>query len=392
MTSPTVAIDYTAGLWQGAGIGRYTRELVRALVRDSDDLQLKLFYAAGGLNRRQPFLRELQELTAGNSRVRLYPLPLSPRLLTIIWQRLRLPLRVEQLIGALDVLHGPDFVLAPTRARRIVTIHDLTFLRAPEAAHPRLRRYLSSAVPRAVRQADRVLADSQSTVQDVITTFGLAADRVQLLYPGVDPRFRRLPQAELGAVRQRLGLGERFVLAVGTLEPRKNLVRLIHAVEQIAAAEERSLELVLAGREGWMAEGILRAIAASPLGTRIKRLDFVGDDDLPALYNLATVLAYPSSYEGFGFPALEALACGTAVVASHASSLPEVVGDAGILIDPDDSASLAAGLRAALARPDAWRERGPRQAARFSWERAGAQLAEHYRDLAGRPAREGNDA
>jgi len=206
-----IGIDYTAGIWQGAGIGRYTRELVRAAAQSGPELSFQLFYAATGLDQQGPFVHYAQQLAATYHNIRLRPLPITPRLLTILWQRVRLPLRIEWLIGPLDVVHAPDFVLPPTRARTLLTIHDLTFLVEPGCAEPKLRRYLSTAVPRSLQRADLIVVDSKATASDLGRLYGIPNRRIRLLYPAVDTRFRPIPTAEAQAVRQRLGLPEHFL-------------------------------------------------------------------------------------------------------------------------------------------------------------------------------------
>ncbi|MEI7771630.1 MAG: glycosyltransferase family 1 protein [Chloroflexales bacterium] len=379
-----IGVDYTAAAWQGAGIGRYTRELIAATVGRDRALRYVLFYAAGGLPPDGPYLRELAELCAANPNVRARPIPLSPRLLTILWQRLRLPLPVERLIGPIDILHAPDFVLPPTRARALLTVHDLTFMVYPETADAGLRRYLMAAVPRSLRRADLVLVDSLATRADLHRLLGVAQDRVRLLYPGVSPRFRPLPAADTEPLRALLGLPELFLLFVGTLEPRKNLVRLIAAFDRLVAdGAHPGLSLVIAGRRGWLYEEIFAAVARLGLAERVRFLNFVDDAQLPGVYNLARAFVYPSLYEGFGLPALEAMACGTPVVTSAVSSLPEVAGDAAVLVDPLDPEAIAGGIARALADPARLRAAGPAQARRFSWDAAAAGLIDTYRALAG---------
>lgn len=381
-----IAVDYTAAAWQGAGIGRYTRELIRATVPLDRSLRYTLFYAAGGLPAGLPYVGDLRALCAAHPHVRARPLPISPRLLTILWQRLRLPLPVEALVGPIDLLHAPDFVLPPTRARTIMTVHDLTFLVHPETAEPRLRRYLSAAVPRSLRRADLVLVDSLATRDDLRRLLGLDPSRAELLYPGVDPRFRPLPPAETAPVRAQLGLPGRFLLFVGTIEPRKNLARLIEAFARLAddpGGAYADLHLVVAGRRGWLYDEIFATVGRLGLRARVHFPDFVADDQLPALYNLAEAFVYPSLYEGFGFPALEALACGTPVVTTQVSSLPEVVGAAAVLADPHDSAAIAAGIARALADAPRLRAAGPPQAQRFRWGDAGQALLNSYRRVLG---------
>lgn len=369
-----VGVDYTAAAWQGAGIGRYTRELVRAAVALGDSVRYRLFYAARGMPPDSPYLADLRRLCAEFPHVQARPIGLSPRLLTILWQRLRLPLPVELFTGPIDLLHAPDFVLPPTRARTLLTVHDLTFLVRPECFEAPLQRYLARTVPRSLRRADLVLVDSQATADDLARLLGVAPARIALVYPGVAPQFRPLPAAVTAPVRERLGLPAEFLLFVGTLEPRKNLVRLLEAFSTLPPP----LQLVIAGRKGWLYHEIFATVERLGVQSRVRLLDFVADADLPALYNLAQAFVYPSLYEGFGLPVLEALACGTPVVTTAVASLPEVAGTAAVLTDPLDSAAIAAAIRQALAAAEGLQQLGPLQAARFTWEQSARALLACY--------------
>jgi glycosyltransferase involved in cell wall biosynthesis len=380
-----IGVDYTAAVWQGAGIGRYTRELIRAVAPLDRSRRFVLFYAAGGLPPNHPYLGTLRDLCAAHTNLIARPIPLSPRLQTILWQRLRLPLPVEWFTGPLDLVHAPDFVLPPTRARTLLTVHDLTFLARPECAEAGLRRYLSRAVPRAIRRADLVLVDSQATADDVERFLRVGSERIRLVYPGVDPRFRPLPAAACEPLRGQLGLPAEFLLFVGTLEPRKNLPRLIEAFARLLARNEpetAQLALVLAGRKGWLYDEIFASVARSGLQSRVHFLDFVEDAHLPALYNLARAFVYPSLYEGFGLPVLEALACGVPTLSAAVSSLPEVAGDAAILVDPLDVDAIAAGIAATLAQAPQLRRAGPLRSGQFGWEAAATGLSACYAELA----------
>jgi len=376
-----IGIDYTAAAWQGAGIGRYTRELIRAIVAQGDTHRYSLFYAAGGLSSDSAYIADLRQICNTHANVRRVPIPLSPRRLTQFWQRLRVPLPIELFTGRLDLLHAPDFVLPPTRAHTLVTIHDLSFLVHPECADPSMVRYLTDAVPRGLRRANVILADSQATRNDLARLLAIDPARVELVYPGVEPRFCPLPAATTEPVRRRLSLPDHFVLFVSTLEPRKNLVRLLEAFAQIVQTDNSNLHLVIAGRRGWLYEDIFAAIDRLQLHARVQLLDYVHDKDLPALYNLAAAFAYPSIYEGFGIPPLEALACGTPTVVADNSSLPEVVADAAVLVSAEDVGSIASGI-ARVVSDAALRARlravGPAQARKFTWEQAAQRVLACY--------------
>ncbi len=313
-------------------------------------------------------------------------LPLSHRWTTLLWQRLRLPLPVELVTGRLDLFHSPDFVLPPVRwCGRLLTVHDLSFLRYPDLAAPGLAWYLRTAVRRSVARADHIFADSKATRDDLLELWEVPATRVSVVYPGVGRSFARVTaRADLEEVRCRYGLPSCFLLSVGTLEPRKNYPLLLAGY---ARARSSGLDrpLVVGGAEGWGYDAIYRTVERLGLEDAVQFLGFVPEADLPALYSLADAFLYPSLYEGFGLPPLEAMACGTPVVASDAPSLPEVLGPAAQLLSPLDADAWAAalkqvvedrGLRAEMVR------RGRARAAEFRWEDAADQVLEAYRGVA----------
>ena len=374
-----VGIDYTAAARQRAGIGRYTRELITALLALESAHQYVIFAATGGLDTGSWKL-ETERLRASSiqypvSSIQFRTLPLSDDWLARLWHRLRLPIPVETITGSLDLFYSPDFVLPPTRrnTRTLLTIHDLSFLHYPDHFVSQLVHYLSQVVPCSVARADRVLTDSQATRADLIAHFGTPPEKVEVLYSGVHPRFcPQLEASETERIRARYGLGERpYILSVSTLQPRKNYVRLIRSFANLKAGTQ----LVIAGGRGWLYQDILAE--AEGHGDRVRILGFVDDADLPALYRNAALFVFPSLYEGFGLPVLEAMACGIPVVCSNASSLPEIAGDAALLVDPLDTDGLAETMARALEDADLRREmiaRGLAQAARFTWEQAARQL------------------
>ncbi|NDJ52494.1 MAG: glycosyltransferase family 4 protein, partial [Chloroflexi bacterium] len=259
----------------------------------------------------------------------------------------------------------------------------LSFIQAPESAAPSLRRFLNNVVPRSIARAHHVLADSEATRQDVIAEYGTAPTKISVLYSGVDPRFSPITDPDhLSALRQRYQIGEaRFVLAVGTVQPRKNYARLAEAV---AAQADPDVKLVIAGGKGWLEDDLYRRIDALKLGQRVQFLGFVPDEDLPSLYSAAEILAFPSLYEGFGLPILEAMACGTPVLTANVSSMPEVAGDAALLVDPTSVDALADALTQLLDRETLRTtliERGFAQAKRFTWAKAARQLRQTYATL-----------
>jgi glycosyltransferase involved in cell wall biosynthesis len=378
-----VAIDYTAAVNQSAGIGRFVRSLVGALAELDQENPYILLYTspqpADGVDPRFPAGRNFQRRQ----------IPLSQRVMDIVWHRLKLPLPVTVLTGPVDVYHSPDFVLPPVRhAVSLLTVHDLAFLLHPECAEANLREYLEVAVPRSVRRADFVVADSENTRNDVICLLGAAPERVEVVPGAVDPAFQPVDDPErLRALRARLGIDDTpFILSLGVIEPRKNQRLLFEAYRLLRERRKLPHRLVVVGRQGWLWEDIVAEAERSPFRDDIHFVGFVAEEDLPAMYSAADLFVFPSLYEGFGLPPLEAMACGTPVVASKSSSLPEVVGDAGLLVDPHDPDALAAAMELALLdeplRADL-RRRGLERAATFTWQIAAERLLAVYQKLAG---------
>lgn len=383
-----IGIDYTSAVRQGAGIGRYTRELVRALLALDGGHRYRVFAATGGLPE-QRWDDERASLRAlGRESLDIRGVPVTDDWLARIWHRLRLPIPVELVVGRMDLFYSPDFTLPPTRrgTRTLLTVHDLSFIHHPEAFVPRLRGYLERVVPRSIQRADVVLADSEHTRSDLMALFNVPPAKVKVITPGVDPNFR--PQAAAArarrtanplpaSVRKRYDIAEApYALSVGTLQPRKNYVRLIRAFAEMRETVGHDIHLLIGGGHGWLFEPILKEAGKHEW---VNLLGFVEEEDLPALYRGAALFAFPSLYEGFGLPVLEAMASGVPVVCSDTSSLPEVAGDAALLIDPLDVDGLSSamlrvweddGLRAAMIK------RGLTQAARFTWQASARQLLE----------------
>ncbi|MBC7251223.1 MAG: glycosyltransferase family 4 protein [Anaerolineae bacterium] len=270
-----------------------------------------------------------------------------------------------------DVLFVPAHVLPLVHPKRtVVTVHDLGYRYYPTAHRPLDRFYLDLSTRYHARVATHILADSQATRGDLIREYGADPERITVVYPGVDESLRRMDEAVIATARAKYGIPGEYVLYIGTLHPRKNLVRL---VEAFAALKSETVSLVIAGQKGWLYDSIFARVREVGLAERVLFTGYVADADLPALLSGARVFAFPSLYEGFGFPVLEAMACGVPVVCSHASSLPEVAGDAALLVDPLDTAAWAAALERALVdeelRADLVR-RGYVQVRRFSWRNA----------------------
>ena|SRR5215471_7968067 len=305
----------------------------------------------------------------------------SFRLNKTVWMQTVLPLQLSR--AGIDVCHFTNNVASWwTPCPSIVTIHDMTLWLFPNY-HPH-RRLLAMRpfLPIGARHAKAIITVSNSAKRDVVRMLNVAEEKVHVVYEAPAPHFRPVPdRLQLEAVRKRYALPETFVLSVGTIEPRKNLDRLIDAVQQL-----RPCVLVVVGNRGWRASGVLRRIERLGLDGAVRLLGSVPAADLVCLYNLATVVAFPSFYEGFGLPVVEAMACGTPVVTSPKGSLVEIAGTAAELVDPTDVESIAAGLRRVLADPDRQAElraAGLTRAAQFSWPEAAAQTRAVYTRVLG---------
>jgi glycosyltransferase involved in cell wall biosynthesis len=292
-----------------------------------------------------------------------------------------LALSREMIAHPPDLLFVPSHVLPLAHPRRsVATVHDLGFHYYPEAHTLSQNLYLRWSTRHNARAASRVLADSEATRRDLATFYRVPPEKVEVVYPGRDESLAPVTEpAILAAIRARYGLQARYLLYVGTLHPRKNLVRLVQAFarllgqrETLAASQADGLQLVLAGKRGWLYDEIEAEVRRLALGDRVVFTGYVPEADLPALLSGALAFVYPSLHEGFGLPLVEAMACAVPVVCSQTSSLPEVAGDAALLVDPLDVEGLAAalarvvsdaGLRQALVA------RGRQRAMRFSWAR-----------------------
>jgi glycosyltransferase involved in cell wall biosynthesis len=372
-----ITIDYTPAHEQTGGIGRYVRDLISALAHEDPITSYRLFVA--GARR-----KHLPPAPAANFEWR--SVPLSPRWLARIWHRACIPIPVETFAGASRLYHATDFVLPPVKkqTRTLLTVHDLSFIRVPETAEPRLKAYLDVVVPRSVARANHILADSQATKADLIDLYQTNPDKVTVLLSGVDTRFQPADQIAQKTTREKYNLGGwPFIFSVGTVQPRKNYGRLIQALAQLRASKI-DLHLVIAGGRGWLEDPIYEAVRASRMQDYVHFIGFADERDLSALYSAAECFVFPSLYEGFGLPILEAMACGTPVVTSNVSSLPEAAGDAALMIDPYDVEAITHAIQKLLFDKETRQQtisKGFDHIQGFTWERSARQLMAIYRNM-----------
>lgn len=377
---PRIGIDVTASVTQGGGIGRYTRELVRALVEVGGEHTYHLFHA------KPPKRLPVADPLPKGDNVVCHGAPLTDRWLYRLWYRLRLPLPVQLLTGKLDLFHSPDFVLPPVGGNipTLLTVHDLSFVHYPKAFTPALTNYLYTVVPWSIGRATHIVADSRATKEDLIKFWKVDPVRITVIYSGVGSDFRPVTAGkQIAQVREKYDLGQTpYLLSVGTLQPRKNYQMLIRAFAPVAARYPHSL--VIAGGKGWLFDQILAEATRLGIEDRVRFVGFVDDADLAALYSEATLFVFPSLYEGFGLPLLEAMACGVPVLSANASSLPEVAGEAALLLPPHGTEEWTGSMIVLLDDPSRRTQmvaNGFRQARQFTWHKAAKQLLSLYEQL-----------
>lgn len=375
---------HTGSNYRGAGVSNYCRNLLTALAAEAGGHQLMAF-----VNDRDfscPQGRPGVEL-------RYTRWPAAAPFPRIVWEQTALPAALWT--DQADLVHGLVNTLPlVTKAPGVVTVHDLSFVRLPERFPLHKRLYLSNLCRASVNRAKRVIAVSKQTASDIRTEFGVDSRRVEVVYNGVGGQFRPLPAAEVDGFRERMRLPARFLLYVGTLEPRKNLPHLLRsfAAWRADSATGRDVGLVLAGARGWHYQEIFRLVSelgltsdesGTPSGQEpvVYFPGFLPEQELCLWYNAASGFVYPSLFEGFGLPVLEAMASGTPVICSDAPSLQEVAGDAALIVPAQDQAALQDAFERLFSEhgvADSLRERGPRQAEQFSWERAAAETIDVY--------------
>lgn len=367
-----IGIDARLVHYQQAGIGQYILRLTDALAALDNENEYYLFQSRKDRTR-------LAHAANVNRRV----------LWTPSHHRFeRVAMSVELFPHALDVFHSPDFIPPrKTRAPNVITVHDLAFLLYPRFLTPDAARYYGQIDPSS-RSAAHIIAVSQSTKRDVTRLLGVADDKVSVIYEAASTSARRIDKAEaIQRVQEKYRIEGDFILFVSTIEPRKNLPTLLAAYSKLRAQYKSTAPLVVAGHKGWLTDEVDQAIEKYKLGDKVCFLGGVPNAELVYLYNAARVFALPSFYEGFGLPPLEAMACGTPVIVSNVSSLPEVVGDAGLLLDPNDIEGWTVELHRVLTDEKLHAEmsaKGLKRAANFSWERAARETLNVYRKVAGK--------
>jgi glycosyltransferase involved in cell wall biosynthesis len=367
-----IYIDISAAVHGRAGLGRYAESLAQALVQEHPE-RFAFFY---NRDRETSPLVGLESMPTRTVRAGYKPWRMA------VWLGQLLGLGFERLVPEAELYHATEHLLLPLRrVPTVLTVHDLIYHLFPEYHKPLNYWFLNGAMPLFAQRTRAIIAVSESTKQDLIRCYGIPQDKIAVVHEAAAPHFRPASPEAIAAVRARYGLPEGFILTVGTIEPRKNLSRLLDALQRLRQQKGDDARLVVVGSKGWLYEGFFRRLEELQLGDAVLLPGYIPDADLPAIYSAARVFVLPSLYEGFGLSVLEAMACGTAVVCSRTSSLPEVGGDAAHYFDPTDVEEMAEAIGAVWhdeTLQGAMSRRGLAQVARFSWARAAEETMAVY--------------
>ena len=363
------------------GVGHYTLELARALALISPEDEFELVSPA-------PFGPDAQGEIDRANLPNLRTVNLKASSIRGHWWSMGLPLYARK--AGFDVFHGTNFdVPFWKKGRSVVTIHDLSALLHPDKHRARMVRRARLRLPLVVRVADKIITPTDSVKREVCQRLSVKAGKVTAIPLAARAAFRPIPFGQTVTIRKQLGVEDDFLLFVGTLEPRKNLVTLLKAFEQILAEGSFRPQLVIGGGEGWLMDESLAFMKKAAIADRLCLTGYLEDDELCALYSSCKAFIYPSVYEGFGLPPLEAMACGAPVIAGRVSALQETLGSAAQLVEPMDVEALAKAIAGLLGDNNRRKElgsEGQHQAAEFSWERTARLTLDVYRNLLKIPA------
>lgn len=384
MRGCAVTLDAGPAVHQRAGLSRYAQQLAFHLFANhKSDVDLTLFYNAHSDHTLPTTLLPIPTETISLGQYRWRLSVLAGQILRAAAYESRLP--------AGQLYHATEHLLPYLRRPTVLTVHDLIFERYPEHHKRTNRLFLTVGMRLFVRHATAIIAVSHQTKQDLIDLYHTPPEKIHVIYQGIDPSFAPASTAEIERIRESYppraadGTPRPYLLMLGTLEPRKNHLTAMKALRRLKQSGLPHA-LVIAGGEGWLFEPIRQQVAALGLQEDVHFTGYIPAEDLPPLYGGATCVLQPSLYEGFGFPVLEAMACGAPVISSNVSSLPEAAGDAALMVDPLDDEALAAAVERVIGEAglaEAMRAKGAAQAAHFRWERCAAETVEVYRAVVG---------
>lgn len=355
------------------GVGRYTSNLCRVISEGKDGNDY-YFYLPG---RSSSYGNDLNGLQPGKRRMFL-----QNNTLRILWEQILLPIKIKN--DRLDLFHYTDHAMALIQRMHpiVITVHDIAYIRFPDLLNKSRQIYKKYILNLSVEKADVIIADSHSTKRDIVEFFNVNEKKIKVVHLGVESRFRPISNVE--DYRTKNNLPSKLILNIGTLEPRKNVVTLIKAFKKLHERGCRDYVLAIAGEKGWLYKTIFEEIRSSGVEQSIRLLGVVRDEDLPLLYNCADLFVYPSLYEGFGLPPLEAMACGIPVITSNTSSLPEVIGNAGIMVDPCDINSLCEAIYNVLEDKELRHRMGRnglKRSKMFTWEKTVREVLGIYNEI-----------
>ncbi len=361
-----IGIDISQIIY-GTGVSSYTKSLVRALLALDGENQYCIF---GGSLRRKGELEKVVQKLGEQSNVNSWLVPSSPMIADFLWNRLH-KIPIEVFTGRLDIFHSSDWSQPPSKAVKVTTIHDLVPLLFPESSHPKIVAVHKRRLKWVSREVARIIAVSQATKKDIVTHLGIPSERISVIYEAPDAIFKKADEKQIQKIREKYKIPQEYLLAVGA-DPRKNINRIAQAVDLVSGAPT----LVVVGR---------RWDNSQKVSNRVIWLDYIIGEELAALYSGAMALVYASLYEGFGLPILAAMKCGCPVVTSNISSMPEVAGDAAVLVNPESIDDIARGLDKVISDKntrDILIKKGFARAEEFSWEKTAKETLAVYREAA----------
>lgn len=353
----------------GTGVSFYTKNLVENLLKIDKENEYRLFFSS--LRQTIP-----SDFKIKNKKAKIIKLPFPPTILEPLWNQCHWP-SIERLTGKLDVFHSSDWIQPPCSCAKVTTIHDFGFLKFPQTAHPKIKKVMERRLAWVKKEVDKVIAVSQATKKDALEILGLPEEKIKVVYEANPEDLKIIKdKKKIKEVWRKFKINSPYVLSVSTLEPRKNLKRLVQAFGMLA---DKNLSLVVVGKQGWGDLGLTNFKSSKVIFT-----GYVTQAEKAALYSGALCLAFPSLYEGFGLPVLEAMGCGCPVLTSNVSSLPEVAGRAGLLVDPLDVREIAKGLGQMVANKDLRQDlisKGFVQVKKFSWEKVARETLKVYEEV-----------
>lgn len=358
-----IAIDISQAIY-GTGVSVYTKNLVASLIKAHPEDEFILF---GGSLRRRPELIQLAKKLKGIPKI--YPFP--PTFMDFIWNSLHL-FPIEIFTGPVDIVHTSDWTEPPSNIPKVTTVHDLIPFKYPQTTTDSIRNAHKKRLAWVIRESKKIISVSESTKKDLISILRVPEEKIVVIPEGVEPRYEPQPLEIVDLAKKHYKVGDEYIFALSTIEPRKNHIALIKAF-QIVRKKYPDLKLLIGGRFREDSNALPEEGVIMP--------GYIPDADLPALYSGCLAFVMPSLYEGFGLPPLQAMACGAAVAASNISSLPEVVDEAGILFDPEKVESIAAGIIEAIENRSELRRLSLNQASKFTWEKTAMQTYKVYQDV-----------